>query len=223
MKGKIVEIFDSVQGEGIYLGEKQIFVRFFGCNLACSYCDTKLDYFVEYEPRELLQELLLYSDEYHSISYTGGEPLLQKKFLKEILQLTKREGFRNYLETNGTMPEALKEVIDYLDFIAMDIKLPSSCGQEELWYIHYRFLEIARAREVFLKSVICTETTLSDFRKALQLIQDVDLGMVLVLQPNAEENSFLLQEKIEHFKKIAEDSGITACVIPQMHKIAGVR
>ncbi|MBP7836242.1 MAG: 7-carboxy-7-deazaguanine synthase QueE, partial [Candidatus Omnitrophica bacterium] len=60
MKGKIAEVFDSVQGEGLYLGEKQIFVRFYGCNLGCRFCDTKLQSFMEYEPEELFQELKLY-------------------------------------------------------------------------------------------------------------------------------------------------------------------
>jgi organic radical activating enzyme len=103
IKGRISEVFESVQGEGLYFGEKQIFVRFFGCNLSCKFCDTKLNRFLEYEPQELFEELKLYQDVYHSISFTGGEPLLQKDFLKQVLQLTQKEGYKNYLETNGTL------------------------------------------------------------------------------------------------------------------------
>jgi len=72
MKAKIVEVFESIQGEGLYLGEKQIFVRFFGCNLNCNFCDTRPDRFMEYEPQELFKEIELYQDKYHSISFTGG-------------------------------------------------------------------------------------------------------------------------------------------------------
>ena len=86
MKAKIAEVFDSVQGEGIYLGERQLFVRFFGCNLSCDYCDTRPDRYLEYEPHELFDEIKLYGNNFHSICFTGGEPLLQKDFLKVVLQ-----------------------------------------------------------------------------------------------------------------------------------------
>jgi len=223
IKGKIAEIFESIQGEGIYLGEKQIFVRFFGCNLDCWYCDTKLDYFIEYDSEELIQELLLYPDNYHSVSFTGGEPLLQKRFLKEVLQLCRQHGFRNYLETNGTMPEALQEVVDWIDFIAMDVKLPSSCGHTDLWHLHYKFLEIASSKETFVKVVICDNTTVEDMRRAITLIRDINIGVVLVLQPNLQEFSLKLEDKLNWFRAIAEDSGITTCIIPQVHKLVGVR
>src|SRR3990167_3151859 len=103
MTGKIAEVFDSIQGEGLYLGEKQIFVRFFGCNLSCKFCDTKSDRFTEYEPEELFEEIKLYHNSFHSISFTGGEPLLQNDCLKEVLKLTSGHGYKNYLETNGTL------------------------------------------------------------------------------------------------------------------------
>ena len=41
MDAPIIEIFSSIQGEGLLIGERQIFVRFAGCNLDCTYCDTK--------------------------------------------------------------------------------------------------------------------------------------------------------------------------------------
>ena len=150
IKGKIAEVYKSVQGEGIYLGEKQIFVRSFGCNLNCRFCDTKLDSFREYEPQELFKEIKLHQDNHRSVSFTGGEPLLQKDFLKEILKLTQKCGLRNYLETNGTLPDELKEVIDYVDIVAMDLKLPSSTGLCGFWGEHRRFLELASRKEVFL-------------------------------------------------------------------------
>ena len=148
MKGRIAEVFDSIQGEGLYLGEKQIFVRFYGCNLECRFCDTKLKSFMEYEPEELFRELKLYQDKYHSVSFTGGEPLLQKDFLKEMLKMTRKDNFRNYLETNGVLYEELEDVIDYVDIVAMDLKLPSSTGLGDFWDEHRLFLKIASQREV---------------------------------------------------------------------------
>lgn len=222
MKGKIAEVFASVQGEGIYLGEKQIFVRFYGCNLNCDFCDTKLSSFIEYELQELFTEIKMYSNNCHSISFTGGEPLLQKDFLKEILKLTHNAGFKNYLETNGTLPEALEEVIQDLHIIAMDLKFPSSTGSEALWDVHRRFLEIASGKEVFLKAVICGSTKEDDLREAAKLIKDVNKSIILILQPNSYESSEHLTEKLKKFKEICWEEKITACIIPQMHKIMAV-
>lgn len=223
VKGKISEIFDSVQGEGIYLGEKQIFVRFFGCNLSCVFCDTKLNRFTEYEPQELFQELKLYRDEYHSVSFTGGEPLLQKDFLKEILKLTASGGYKNYLETNGTLPGELEDVIDYLHVVAMDLKFPSSTQMGKVWGMHRKFLKIASKKEVFLKAIICGSTTEEDLREALALIKEIHSSGILVLQPNNQEDYAQLKSKLYNFKDICAKENITVCVIPQIHKIVGVK
>jgi len=217
-RGKITEVFNSVQGEGLFFGEKQIFVRFFGCNLKCKYCDTHLDRFAEYEPQELLKEIKMYQDNHRTISFTGGEPLLQKYFLKETLKLTHKEGYRNYLETNGILHSALEDVIDYVDIVAMDLKLPTSTGLKDFWYHHRKFLEIANKKETFLKAVICISTSEEDIAECLRLIQEVSRSLVLVLQPNSYEESGLLQEKLDPFKDIASDNHVTACVIPQLHK-----
>lgn len=223
MKGKIAEVFDSVQGEGLYLGEKQIFVRFFGCNLSCKFCDTKLDRFIEYEPEELFEEIKLYQKGFHSISFTGGEPLLQKDYLKEVLKLTSKHGFKNYLETNGTLSGELADVIDYLDIVAMDLKLPSSTGMGNLWGMHRKFLKIAAQKEVFLKTIICQSTQEEDLRDALALIKDVHMSAILVLQPNSLENHGELSKKLENFKDICTKEEVLACVIAQMHKIVGIK
>lgn len=223
MKAKIAEIFESIQGEGLYLGEKQIFVRFFNCNLSCHYCDTKLNRFTEYEPRELFEEIKLYRDKYHSISFTGGEPLLYKDFLKEVLELTSKHGHRHYLETNGTLFFEMEEIIGRIDIVAMDLKLPSSSGMGNLWNMHRKFLKIAVKKEVFLKTIICQGTQEEDLMDALGLIREVSPSSILVLQPNSYENQSVLNEKLFRFKEIANQHKVTACVIPQIHKIAGLR
>ncbi|MFA4933952.1 MAG: 7-carboxy-7-deazaguanine synthase QueE [Candidatus Omnitrophota bacterium] len=223
MKAKIAEIFESIQGEGLYLGEKQIFIRFFNCNLSCSYCDTKPDRFMEYDPQELFNEIKLYRDKYHSLSFTGGEPLLYKDFLKDILKRTQEHGYKHYLETNGTLFFELEEVIDRIDIVAMDLKLPSSSGMGNLWNLHKKFLKIAVKKEVFLKAIICQATVEEDLREALGLIRDVSPSSVLVLQPNSYENQIVLYEKLSNFKEIASQQKVTACVIPQIHRMVGLR
>ncbi|MEW6102064.1 MAG: 7-carboxy-7-deazaguanine synthase QueE [Candidatus Omnitrophota bacterium] len=223
MKAKISEIFESVQGEGLYLGEKQVFVRFFGCNLNCSFCDTSQNYFVEYEPGELFEDIALYNGPLHSVSFTGGEPLLQVDSLEEILKLTSYNGYRNYLETNGTLPGELRRVIKYVDIVAMDLKLPSSTGIGSFWGIHRKFLKVAQAKEVFLKAVICHDTREEDIKEAISLVKDSRRQAVLVLQPNSYEDSPELRSKTELFKGMCLKEDIAACIIPQMHKLIGVK
>jgi len=223
MKGKIAEIFESIQGEGIYLGKKQIFVRFYGCNLACKFCDTKPESFIEYSPRELFNKVAEYPRDYHSVAFTGGEPLLQKVFLKAVLKLTRKAGMLNYLETNGALPRELKAVINLVDIIAMDLKLPSSTQTGELWDRHRRFLKIALRKEVFLKAVISLSTEDEDIDKSLDLIKDSKKRMALVLQPNSYENNADLQIKMERFRQMCSRENIAAWIIPQMQKELGLK
>jgi len=223
MGGKIAEVFDSVQGEGIYLGERQLFVRFYGCNLHCKYCDTRMDSFLEYEPEELFLELQLYPKGYHSVSFTGGEPLMQYDFLKSVMKLNHMAGLVNYLETNGTLPDAFGEVSDFVDIVSMDIKLPSSTGQQDFWKEHKRFLSLADKKDVFLKAVICENTLETDMVKAIDLLKSANRSHTLVLQPDSSVAAGRLDEKMEKFKAICTASGIISCVIPQVHKNAGIK
>ena len=198
-------------------------MRFFGCNLSCKFCDTKLEHFDEYEPQELLSQLHKYPKVYHSVSFTGGEPLLQKDFLKEMLKLTKDSQIKNYLETNGTLPEALEEVIDDVDIVAMDLKLPSSTASGDFWQAHRKFLNIASRKEVFLKAVICHSTEEKDIKEVLSLIKESKTDPLLILQPNSDECDADLGKKIESIRKSCQNEKVKVRVIPQMHKVLGVR
>ncbi|MFH1440760.1 MAG: 7-carboxy-7-deazaguanine synthase QueE [Candidatus Omnitrophota bacterium] len=223
MKGKIAEIFESVQGEGLYFGHKQLFIRFFGCNLNCKFCDTKPINYVEYEVEELFEKIKSNNNQLRFVSFTGGEPLVQKDFLKNVSKLTKENGFMNYLDSNGIMAEELKEVIEFIDVIAMDLKLPSSTGMDGFWQEHRRFLQVASEKEVFLKTVICENTSDEDFKKAVDLIKDTCSSAVLVLQPDSSKLSDFLEEKLQEFNQICYEEGIVSCIIPQMHKIIGIK
>lgn len=223
MTGSIAEVFGSIQGEGIYLGKKQIFVRFYGCNLEyCKFCDTQLGSFKKYESYDLLDYLKLHSNGSRFISLTGGEPLVQKNFLKELLLLIKQEGFKTYLETNATLPLALKDIIDYIDIIAMDFKFPSSTGLRDFWQEHTRFLRIALQREVFVKAVICNSTDLSDLKKAIEILSDFNRSIPFILQPNSFEFNRLLMNKIKEFQRYSLEFLSDVRIIPQMHKAMGV-
>jgi 7-carboxy-7-deazaguanine synthase len=223
MKAQISEVFDSIQGEGIYVGERHVFVRFFGCNLQCKYCDTKLSRFNEYEPIALLELIKKYKRVSGVISYTGGEPLLQKDFLKEMLPLAQKNNFKNYLETNGTLPDALAEVINFVNVIAMDVKLPSSTGLAPLWDQHRAFLKIAQKKDVFLKAVICESTQDKDIHDLILMIEDSHLAVPLVFQPDSAADANVLKPKVEKYVSWCTSEGIATCYIPQMHRLIGVK
>jgi len=221
MKGKIAEIFESIQGEGIYQGVKQIFIRFYGCNLNCKFCDTKLNFYREYRTEALLKEIKHYNTNCHSISLTGGEPLLQVDFLKELLPGI-RKG-KIYLETNGTLPEELAQIIDRIDIISMDIKLPSSTGLREFWDEHRRFLKVGLKKALFVKTVVCNYTKLEDLRTAVNMVGEFDKDVPLILQPNSFEIGKRLVDKTKRFQEFCLNSLSDVRIIPQMHKFLKVK
>ena len=104
---KVVEIFDSFQGEGIYTGEPATFLRLGGCNLNCDFCDTEFDDYKEIDV-ELVKECLLNHIKNHKnklLVITGGEPLLHYDEIKELVDLLHYqifdEGLKIQIETNG--------------------------------------------------------------------------------------------------------------------------
>lgn len=221
MKAKIAEVFKSIQGEGLYQGISQVFVRFFGCNLKCNFCDTKLTNYQEHTSSALLANILSYRD-YDSIALTGGEPLLQINFLKELLPMITREKKSIYLETNGTQASDLEGIVKHLDVIAMDFKLPSVSGTKPFWKEHESFLEIANRSKVFVKIIIGPETDTQDLLTAIGIIKRVDPKIVLVLQPQYPFEE-LLNGKVKELELLSQSAGIDVKIITQMHKKMGIR
>jgi len=226
MKAKISEIFESIQGEGIYQGLPQIFIRFYGCNLKCVFCDTLLKNFVYMDTEAVMQRISRCRSSVHSIALTGGEPLLQKDFLKELLPVLKSRGFKVYLETNGTLYQELAEVLEYLDIIAMDIKLPSSTALKDYWKEHERFLQLALKKDVFIKTVVSNSTQKEDLYQAIRLVLLFSKDIPFVIQPEYDalinsQNGF--QKKIDNFKSLAEYYLRNVKIIGQLHKFKGVR
>ena len=226
---KIHEIFTSIQGEGIFSGKRQLFVRFFGCNLKCAFCDTpqQPSNITEYTSDDLFSYISQKTApaDIHSISFTGGEPLLQADFLKIILPKLKQVNYRIYLDSNGTMPKQLAGLIDFIDIVAMDIKLPSSTGLCDFWNEHKEFLRIAMKKSVFVKIVVTDKTTNEDFYRAVTLVSKNDPHIALIIQPVSPQDGIdpVDIETMNKFKNIASEHVHKVKIIPQMHKLFGVR
>ena len=97
---KINEIFYSLQGEGFYTGCPAVFLRFSGCNRACSFCDTDHFQGTEMTAAEIISAVCAYPSRH--LVVTGGEPALQLD--SDLLRAVKAERFYVQIETNGSLP-----------------------------------------------------------------------------------------------------------------------
>ncbi len=241
----LIELFSSIQGEGLLVGLRQVFVRFHGCNLSCAYCDTesttpprhcamegspgRRDFIQAANPVSLERVMGLlagwqrgWPGIHHSISVTGGEPLLHHEILLEWLPLF-REVLPICLETNGVLSAALSRIISHVDYVSMDIKLPSSCGSETMWTQHRDFLGIAARKQVFVKAVIDNKTEDWEIVRTCELIAEIAREIPLILQPVTHNDGTVGMSALRMLELQELASGFLAevRVIAQTHKFMG--
>lgn len=165
----LTEIFSGIQGEGILVGVRQIFVRFHGCHLDCRYCDTPASRQAasagcrieraagsrEIETRanpldvdDILAAVNRLQQGYphHSVALTGGEPLLRREMLDALLPRLHATGLPSYLETNGMLAAEMAALATPPHFLATDIKLPTATGLAPCWEAQAAFLAVAVAQ-----------------------------------------------------------------------------
>ncbi|MCL2145293.1 MAG: 7-carboxy-7-deazaguanine synthase QueE [Endomicrobia bacterium] len=234
LKVPVYEIFFSYQGEGLYTGLPQIFVRFAGCNIKCGYCDTAYSVKISdkayyMSAQDLLKQIKkIYKDNKKSFSFgkpsvalTGGEPLIHAGFLKYFLPMLRKEGFCAYLETNATMPERLKKILKFCGIVSMDFKFASDCGKS-FWKKHEEFLKIAK-NKVFIKCVITNKTKFAEIQKSVSIIKKISKNTHLILQPSADKRSRPKLADIYRFYSYAQKQLPNIHLMAQMHKVYGMR
>jgi organic radical activating enzyme len=209
---RIYEIFASIQGEGPWIGQRHIFVRFQGCDIHCGYCDTPAAR--SQEPGEadeqyctvqvrpgpeaeqqqvrnpvsadnlsaLCARLVIPGPSRPVLSLTGGEPLLQSDFLAQWLPQVKKN-YLIYLETSGIHDRPMKALAGLVDVVSMDFKLPSATGLRPFWKEHETFLAASHGKGLFVKAVVTRDTKKEDVRMSARLIAGADASIPLVLQP----------------------------------------
>ncbi len=106
---RINEIFCSIQGEGRFTGTPSVFIRTSGCNLRCSFCDTRHEEGSEMSVPEIVQSASSYAPRHAVI--TGGEPSLQQE-LPALVEALHDAGFYVQIETNGT--RLLPSTVDWV-------------------------------------------------------------------------------------------------------------
>lgn len=215
-KAHIVEIFNSIQGEGLFVGEMQTFVRFSGCNLKCKYCDTNHTKNIAQEMTvgDLAQKLK--EKNAKIISLTGGEPLLHHDFIGELCE---EYSANYYLETNGTMHSELEKVINNINTVAMDIKLKSATGEENKFEDNFKFADIANCTKTFfIKVVFDKNITEDEIENCIKIAQKNKTQ--IILQPKMPlDKDFEPEEIFNKFYKKYE----FVRLIPQTHKFLNIK
>ena len=210
---KISEIFTSIDGEVNYWGQGKLttFIRLYGCNLQCLYCDTKYSWhgsFIQMPVREIVEKITA-----NKVTITGGEPLLQYKAVSELIgKIYKTKKIS--LETNGTIGFVwLKNTYPDIS-IVMDIK--------EHYWSQYNWHEL-------VKNISCMDAkdyvkiVFQDKEKALCIIRDIqhlnkDINIALSVVDGHKNYNY--RELIDFLldKKITEVS-----INVQLHKLIGER
>lgn len=163
---KVVEIFKSIDGEGKRAGLPTTFIRLYGCNLRCSYCDTRYgcenNNYKELSIKEIID--IVTKLEVKNITLTGGEPLISSDSPQLINELCDR-GYIVNIETNGSVDISN---INKKAFITIDYKCPSSNMES---YMNMNNFTLLRSEDV-CKFVV---GSIEDLNKAKEIIKDYDL------------------------------------------------
>lgn len=249
LTARLVEIFSAIQGEGLNVGTRQIFVRFAMCDLRCKFCDSAHTWGVpsqcriertpgardfETHPNPVPGNLLLKWVErqnqpglHDSLTLTGGEPLLHAPFLVEFLPLLQKfTPLPIYLETGGHRPEQLAMVLPYLDSVGMDIKLKSVSGEEH-WQAHAEFLQLCHSAslDLFVKLIVDHNTDPAELEQAAQLVAQVSPQIPVFLQPVTplEASNQPLRvpapEQVLAWQALMKGTLASVRVVPQTHKM----
>jgi 7-carboxy-7-deazaguanine synthase len=208
----VSEIFSAIQGEAALVGERQVFVRLTGCNIRCTYCDQpealerapgpcrveatagRRDWAVENSPLAIdrvVDAVGVLWDQvpHHSISLTGGEPLLQGTRVERLVERFADRGWPVMLETNGTLVPPLKRLGGHLTYVSMDLKLPSVDGERVASDAQATFLDqaLASGATTWVKVVIGPDTDVDEFEAGITLVAAASDGrhdpVELFLQP----------------------------------------
>ena len=226
---------------------RQAFVRFSGCNLNCNYCDTNFenpgtcDYeriegsgVFEKVPNpvsiEKLKSMLQPFKKLHSISLTGGEPLLHADFIEKL-----NISVPLYLESNMTLPEQARKLRESIAYVSGDFKLPEAlrniCPETREEHVEntiecFKLLRKSDSRDCFCKIVISKDTNPDTVTLAAEAI--VSYVSCIILQPETPLGSAVrtprfTQASVQTILKLQKNllELTDTRIIPQTHRMWG--
>jgi 7-carboxy-7-deazaguanine synthase len=228
---RVVEIFDSIQGEGIYVGMPSTFVRLAGCNQRCSWCDTAYAQDSNVGENLTLEEII---DQIHfqHVVITGGEPLLQP-IESLVAQLADN---KVTVETNGTIYPLNSDLRCLVSLWSVSPKLPSSLYEPSLEVLK-QFVDDVAIEWLQLKFVVGDLNDLTvmvgllellersgRFRNLLKSPSEIDI-VVQPLCTMAPDGVFWTHGLIDYIKLTETLSGavlqqkLNVRIIPQLQKL----
>ena len=211
----VIEKFISIDGEGPTSGELAVFIRFQGCNLRCSYCDTKYSWDEEsINNVEILSAEEIYdyikSTKVKNVTLTGGEPLIQKNISSLLELLNNDKDLVVHIETNGSINiKEFKDKYKNIIFI-LDYKSPSSNMMKQMDKENFDLID----KKDMYKFVIGSK---EDINKALEIIKLYKLQNKCLVYFSPVFDSSLTMEEIVDFMKENNLNNVRLQV--QLHKI----
>jgi 7-carboxy-7-deazaguanine synthase len=250
----VSEVFSAIQGEAALVGTRQVFLRMTGCNIRCAYCDQpealerrpgpcriervpgRRDWEVVESPlpAEVVVEAvdrLWRAMPHHSVSVTGGEPLMQSKRLVGLFPRLVELGMPLMAETNGTLVHGLEDIVGWLTYVSMDVKLPSVDGERVDPAVQRRFLTVALEAGVdtWAKIVVGPDTDVGELSDGVAMVAEAaslvpNAQPVIYLQPVtpfAAVTDAPTPDDVLVFQELALRIYPDVRVVPQTHKAIG--
>ncbi|MEP0825729.1 MAG: 7-carboxy-7-deazaguanine synthase QueE [Nitrososphaera sp.] len=237
-RAKLSEIFTSIEGEGIMLGTKTMFVRLAGCPLKCHWCDTPYalpldsgsDYSVE-EVKDLISKDL--QPNTYKVNFTGGEPLVQHEAVIELAKFVREKGIKTYLESACYDSSRFAKVLPYIDIVKIEFKLKDSKAVDEKHYsslLKSEFdclrMAIASGKTTYIKVVVTNSSSLKEFkelvREVFRVVDKREEIAGFIIQPSHKVDEPTL-DVLFGFYDAVYPLYDQVRIVPQLHKIIGIR
>lgn len=256
LRAPVMEVFASIQGEGLFVGEPQVFVRLRGCPLRCRWCDTPGSWPLTGATRVRLGASRVAPDlaseasgasafeiatwvstldpgARRSVSVTGGEPLLWPELVRELKSFLGPR--RVHLETAAAHPRALARVLERVDHVSLDLKLPAdldapvdppghgeqSPRDDAQWgAVRREVLRLVAGRDACAKLVLAGGRTAAMCAPLLDDLARWAPRVPLVLQPVTPRNGVAAptRAELEAVLELALELGLVVRVLPQVHR-----
>ncbi len=237
-RARVSEIFTSIEGEGIFVGKKTLFIRFSGCHLKCRWCDTQyalpLDSGTEYQIDEIedliIRELQPFT---YKVNFTGGEPLLQTDAVIKLADFIKKQtNLKTYIESSCFDSELFSKVLPYIDICKIEFKTDDSKVVENEVYdslllneIKCLELAVESNKTTYIKIVVTNSTNLESFKNLVynisKKIKPSDI-LGFIIQPSHGVDQPTVNKLLDTYD-IVQPMFPEVRIIPQLHKEIGAR